>query len=320
MKNIPLGIDVSKAKFDAALITSEGTLHKVFKNQPKGFFALMRWLTDNGVNEVHACLEATGSYSEALATFLYDINQTVSVVNPKRIKAYAASKLSRNKTDKADATLIATFCAEQTPYPWRPIEPATRKLQGLLRRLEALEHMKQQEANRLTEGINDSEVKDSLVAHIAYLEEQQAAILDTVKEHVGQNEALNRQRDLLITIPGIGELTAARLLAELPDMTKLSVRQVVAHAGLSPKQHLSGSSIKGRTRISKAGNAGLRKALYMPAVAAKRYNPIVRELCLRLEKRGKCKMSALGAAMRKLLHLAYGVLKTGKPFDPMYSG
>lgn len=242
------------------------------------------------------------------------------MVNPRRVKAYAASKLSRTKTDKTDAKLIATFCAEQKPPPWRPVAPETRKLQGLLRRLEALQQMKQQETNRLSEGNNDVEVKDSLVAHIAYLSEQLTVLRKVIQEHFTTHETLGAQRDLLVTIPGIGALTAAQLLAGLPDMTRLSVRQVVAHVGLSPRHRDSGSSIRGRVRLSKVGNAVLRKALYMPAVVARRHNPIIRDLCLRLEKRGKCKMSALGAAMRKLLHLAYGVLKTGKPFDPMYSG
>lgn len=312
----PLGIDVSKAKFDAAVITTQGVLHKTFKNQPKGFLALLRWLEDNHVAAVHACMEATGSYSNGLATFLYRSGVAVSVVNPKRIKAYAVSKLSRNKTDKADAKLIANFCAEQKPHTWKPLEPATQKLQGLLRRLDALGQMKNQEMNRFSEGLNDSEVEKSLANHIAFLEAEQKLVLAAIREHVKQHETLKYQQALLITIPGIGELTALKLLAELPNMTQMSVRQVVAHTGLSPRHFESGSSIKGRARLSKAGNAALRKALYMPAISARRHNPYIRNLCQRLESRGKSKMTALGAAMRKLLHLAYGVLKSGKAFDP----
>jgi len=131
---------------------------------------------------------------------------------------------------------------------------------------------------------------------------------------------LRRQRELLDSIPGIAETTAATLLAEITDITQYrSARQVAAYAGLVPRERHSGSSVRGRTRLSKIGNARLRRALYFPAITALRCSPLFQAWAAGLRDRGKCKMSVIGAAMRKLVHLAYGVLKTGKPFDPQWA-
>jgi transposase len=150
------------------------------------------------------------------------------------------------------------------------------------------------------------------------LEEQLKKLKQQHQEHVDKHPQLKEQQDLISSIPGIAELTAARLLAELPELARYpSAKQAVAQVGLNPKQHSSGS-LSAKTRLSKTGKASLRKALYMPAISAKRHNPLVRELAERLRARGKCEMLIVGAAMRKLVHLAYGVLKTGKPFDPLH--
>lgn len=124
---------------------------------------------------------------------------------------------------------------------------------------------------------------------------------------------------LLVTIPGIGKLTAAKLLGEIRNILDFqSARQLAAYAGLTPQNFLSGTSVHKKTRLSKTGNANLRNILYMPAIVAKRYNPIVRSFCERLSCSGLKPMEVIGAAMRKLLHLAYGILKSGRPFDPDY--
>ncbi len=131
---------------------------------------------------------------------------------------------------------------------------------------------------------------------------------------------MRRQSELLDSIPGIAETTAALLLAEITDITQYrSARQIAAYAGLVPRERHSGSSVRGRTRLSKIGNARLRRALYFPAITALRCSPFFQAWAKGLRERGKCKMSVIGAAMRKLIHLAYGVLKTGKPFDPEWA-
>ncbi|HEY0101164.1 MAG TPA: transposase [Pyrinomonadaceae bacterium] len=138
-----------------------------------------------------------------------------------------------------------------------------------------------------------------------------------LRSHLDSHPGLRGQRDLLLSIPGIGETTAPKLLAEIMDVTLYaSAKQLAAFAGLAPRLHESGSSVKRKARLSKTGAPRLRKALYFPAIAAIKYNPYIKDLSERLRARGKCPMQVIGAARRKLIHLAYGVLKSGRPFDP----
>ena len=317
MTTSPLGIDISKRKFDACLVREAGKFrHKVFPNTAAGFAQLSAWLSKHRVEHVHACLEATGTYGEALATHLHDCGHTVSIVNPAAIKAYAQSHLSRAKTDKADATLIAQFCHERRPPAWQPLPAEVRDLQALVRRLGSLLEMRQMEANRLEVAATPA-VTESLAGHLSYLDEEIARTEKMIRSHIDSHPDLRGQRDLLLSIPGIGETTAAKLLSEIMDVTLYaSARQLAAFAGLAPRLHESGSSVKRKARLSKTGAPRLRKALYFPAIAAIKYNPYIKELSERLRARGKCPMQVIGAAMRKLIHLAYGVLKSGRPFDP----
>jgi transposase len=242
------------------------------------------------------------------------------VVNPAAIKAYAQSRLSRTKTDRVDASLIAGFCAERRPPAWRPPAPELRELQALVRRLEALVEMRVAEENRLAAGGAVAAVRASVEEHIAYLSEQIKRTEKLISDHIDSHPGLRRQRELLDSIPGVGEATAAALLAEVPDIKQYrSARQLAAFAGLVPRERQSGSSVRGRVRLSKIGNARLRKALYFPAVTALRCSPFFQAWAEGLRARGKSKMAVIGAAMRKLVHLAYGVLKTGRPFDPEWA-
>lgn len=313
-----IGIDISKLKFDLCLLRDNGKLkHKVFANTAAGFLQLSAWLEKQKVELVHACMEATGTYGEALATYLSDAGHRVSVINPAIIKAYAQSQLSCTKTDKADATLIAQFCAERKPPQWQPLPAEVRDLQALVRRLESLLEMHQMEINRLEAGVSAELVRESLTEHIAFLDEEIKRTTALIRNHIDQHPTLREQRELLVSIPGIGETTAAKLLAEMLDVKLYkSARQLAAFAGLVPHLHESGSSIKRKARLSKTGAAHLRKALYFPAIVAIKHNPSIKALSLRLKERGLSPMQIIGAAMRKLVHLAYGVLKSGKPFDP----
>ena len=317
----PLGLDISKLTFNACLVREGGKLrHKGFPNTAEGFAQLSGWLGKHGTGSVHACLEATGAYGDALAAYLYEQGHTVSVVNPAAIKAYAQSRLSRTKTDRVDAALIAGFCAERRPPAWHPPAPELRELQALVRRLDSLVEMRTMEENRLSSGVAVEAVRESVEGHIGYLAEQIKRTEALIRDHIGRHPGLRRQRELLDTIPGIGETTAAALLAEVPDIKEYrSAREVAAFAGLVPRERQSGSSIRGRVRLSKIGNARLRKALYFPAVTALRCSPFFQAWAEGLRQRGKSKMAVIGAVMRKLIHLAYGVLKTGKPFDPEWA-
>jgi len=312
-----LGIDIAKRTFDAALLQDGRARHHHFLNSAAGFAQLETWLRDHATGPVHAGLEATSRYGDALALFLHQRGVRVSVINPARTHAFAKSELARTKTDKADAALIARFLAAHQPPAWTPPAPEQRQLQDLTRRLEALQAMRQQERNRLELAEPASLLRDSLEAHLRHLEEQLDQLQASCRTHLQAHPPLQPRCRLLQTIPGIGETTALKLLAELPTAQQCPrARQAAAYAGLCPRQRQSGSSVHGKTRLSKTGNARLRKALYLPAVSAMRFNPILREFAQRLLERGKPKMAVVGAVMRKLLHQAYGVLKHNQPFNP----
>jgi transposase len=311
-----LGIDIAKAKFVAALLRPDGQVrHKSCANTFAGFAELAAWLTRQQVTRVHATLEATGTYGDALATWLYDAGHVVSVVNPAIIHAYARTQLARSKTDRLDAELIARFTATQQPPAWTPPAPEIRQLQALVRRLDALQGMRTQELNRRAAGPTVADVRASIEAVVAHLEAQIAQVQQLIRDHLDRYPGLRAQRDLLVTIPGIGEATAAILIADLFDKRYSSARQAAAFAGLVPRLMESGT-LRGRSRLSKIGPGRLRKALYFPAVAALRWNPTIRAVRARLHAAGKPPMVIVGAAMRKLIHLAYGVLKSGRAYEP----
>jgi transposase len=315
-----LGIDVAKLKFNVCLIREDGRLqHRVFANTPAGFTQLSEWLKKNNVIRVHACLEATGTYSDALATYLSDCGQRVSVVNPAATKAYAGAQLSRTKTDRVDAELIARFCLTQKPPLWVPAAPEVRELQALVRRLDALIEMHTMEHNRLSSGVSTAEVRDSIESVIKYLEEQIKRTEKLIRKHIQNHPGLRADRDLLLSIPGLGEATVARLMSEITFHKYESAREVAAFAGLVPRLRESGKSVRGRPRLSKMGTPRIRHSLYFPAITALRCNPAIKAWASGLRERGKCEMQIIGAVMRKLIHLAYGVLKSGKPYDPLHS-
>jgi transposase len=238
-------------------------------------------------------------------------------MNPAAIKAFAASRLSRTKTDRVDAELIARFCLAHQPPPWTPPAAEVRELQALVRRLESLIDMRVAEENRLAAGVTVVAVRSSVEEMIAHLKDQISRTEKLIRKHIDKHPGLKQQRELLDSIPGIAESTAALLLAEVPDIKRYrSARQLAAFAGLVPRDRQSGSSVKGRVRLSKIGNARLRKALYFPAITALRCSPFFQQWAAGMRQRGKSKMSVIGATMRKLIHIAYGVLKSGRPFDP----
>ena len=321
MREAALGIDIANRKFNVCLINPSGKLkHKLFPNTSTGFEHLREWLSKQGVESVHACLEATGTYGEALALFLHQAGHTVSVINPAATKAFAQSRLSRTKTDRVDAELIARFTPAQAPPAWTPLPQEVRELQALVRRLESLIEMRVAEENRLSSGITVDMVRQSVEELLAHLNEQIKRTEELIHTHINNHPGLKQQSQLLDSIPGIAETTAALLLSEITDITQYrSARQVAAYAGLVPRERQSGSSVRGRTRLSKIGNARLRKALYFPAITALRCSPFFQAWAEGLLKRGKSKMSVICAVMRKLLHVAYGVLKSEKPFDPQWA-
>lgn len=317
-----VGIDVSKDKLDVHLLVGSNTDKAQFANDKSGWRSLHNWLGKRSqTDQVHVGLEATGRYGEGVTEWLHQRGYRLSVVNPARIKGYATSRLTRNKTDQVDAALIADFCrAQQADLPlWSPPDPAQRQLQALVRQLDDLDKMRQQERNRLQAGGSASSVLQRIRDHIAFLDAQIEAVKQEIDQHIDQHPDLKQQSDLIASIKGVGKLTAAKLLAEIRNIADFdSPQQLVAFAGLNPRQHRSGSSVSGHSHISKVGCAAIRAALYMPAIVAKNTNPYLRPLVQRLEQRGHCQMSIVVAVMRKLLHLIFGILKSGQPFDPHF--
>jgi len=313
-----LGIDIAKKKFDVALLRDGKFKTKVFENSETGFEILAAWLKHHSIEKVHACMEATGALYEGLATFLHDAGHLVSVTNPYQIKSFGESVLSRTKTDKADARLIARFCEAIHPIAWQPDPPEIRKLQALGRRRDALVSMRTQEINR--EPSANTAVKESIKTVVATLDQQIEQITELIKEHINSNPDLKNKSTLLKSIPGVGDATIEAILSEVNGFENFkSIEQVVAYMGLSPQEKSSGSSVKGKSHICKTGNIRLRKILYMPALVAMQYNPAVRALYERLKAKSKNGLIIACACMKKLIHIMYGVLKHNKPFDPAYN-
>jgi len=313
MSKTVLGIDTAKKTFETLLMFGGKALKKSFSNNRKGFDLLQGWLKSLHIDQVHACLEATGMYSEALAEFLYERGHTVSVINPLRIKSFAMSDLKRNKTDGTDARTIAEFCLAKDPKTWHPLPPEIKQLQALTRRIESLEEMLHIEANRLEQA--SATVKPSLRRMIGNVKKEIKSVERLIKDHIDKHPDLKHQSKLLQTIPGIGEKTARLLLGEVEFREFDSARALAAHAGVTPGKRKSGTSIDW-TRLSKIGNGRIRKALYFPAISAVRYNEVIKQFARRLSQNGKAKMQVICAAMRKLLHIAFGVIKNNQPFNP----
>lgn len=312
-----LGIDLAKLTFDATLLTSNGEQHyHAFPNTPAGFTQLQAWLAQHGIKELHACMEATNIYWEALATFLQAHGSIVSVVNPARIKGYAMATMPRNKTDKLDSAVIASFCNTHRPTAWQPLSEAHQRLRALSRHREDLLQTQLQQQNRLRDT-TDTLVRESLQALLDTIAKQLQAVEQNIKQQLAAQAELRTQLELLTAIVGIGLVTAAKLLAEFADMEQYeSAKAAAADAGLTPAHFESGTAVRRRTRLSKVGKAGIRAALYWPAITAMRRCPAFRAFAERLAARGKPKKVIIGAVMRKLVHIIYGVLKHRTPYDP----
>jgi transposase len=312
-----LGIDLAKLTFDATLRTASGAqYHHTFANTPDGFSHLTAWLAEYGISQFHACMEATNIYWEALASYLHGRDQTVSVVNPARIKGYAQATMQRNKTDKLDSAIIASFCASHHPDAWQPLTTEHKRLRALLRHRDDLLQTQRQHSNRLGDA-TDALVRASLLTLLTAIGNELAALERTISEHLAAHAELQANAKLLSTVVGIGMLTATKILGEFGDLAQYtSAKAAAADAGLTPSHFESGTSVRRRPKLSKMGKAGIRAALYWPAITAMRFCPAMKAFAEQLAKRGKPKKVIIGAVMRKLVHICYGVLKNRTPYDP----
>lgn len=319
MNEQAVGIDVSKRKLDVCLAREGKFKSKVFPNTEDGHAALHAWLQARGLDsDVPICLEATGPYSERVATALADSGWRVSVVNPARVKGFAQSQLTRNKNDRIDAKLLAIFAQRAELEPWLPPSPALRELRALVERLQALIEMRQQERNRLEAMAQSTptSVERMVHEHVAWLDRQIAEIESDIDDHIDGHPELKHDAELIRSIPGIGEKTAARILAYLGDVRRFrSAKAAAAFVGVTPRQRQSGTSIRGRTVLCRAGHGAARRSLYMPGLVALRHNPVIMAMAERLRDKGLAPKAIVGASMRRLVHLIYGVVNSGQPFD-----
>jgi transposase len=316
------GIDVSKDALDACLLGPDGRARPSrFPNAPAGFAALAAWAGRHaGGAAVHYCLEATGPYSVALASHLHAAGRLVSVANPVRVKAHAKACGRGNKTDPADARAIATFARDRRPRPWVPPSPAVRQLQALVRRRDELRRMAAAEKTRLAAPDLTPAARESIARTAEFLAGEADRVQAEAEALVRSDPALAADCGLLETVTGVGRQTATTVLAELPPVEHLpSAQSAAAYCGLAPSEFTSGKTVRKHTRLSKAGNARLRTALYLPTLTAIRFNPVLRAFFDRLVAAGKPRMQAVGACMRKLVMICYGVLKNRAPFDPSWS-
>lgn len=313
-----VGVDVSKAKLDAALLLANDKFRsKVFTNDPRGFAALLLWLKFHAacaLQEVHVCMESTGGYQEELACALSDHDVAVSVVNPLLVKRFAEVNRQRNKTDEADAKTLALFCKVQRPELWQAPSASVRALQALVARLQTLRAMHQAESNRL-ELAHDS-VAGSVRSVIAGLDEEIERVREQIRRTIDDDPDLKQRADLLQTIPGLGDKTIPQLLAYVGDPGRFrSAKALAAYASLTPLIRQSGTSLDRRRGTHPMGHRDLKKALYFPAMVAARYNPLVARFSERLKAQHKPGKVIVVACMHKLLAIVYGVLRSGWPFN-----
>jgi len=314
------GIDVS-AKELVVMVERCGRREgaRNFSNTASGHQQLRDYLAAPG-RPVRVCLEATGLYGLDVALWLErDARFQVMVANPRAVKNFAQALFQRSKNDRLDAGVLLEYAARMPFQAWQPPSRAALQLTAVTRRLQTLTEQATAEnrghalaATAASSTVVVADVKRSLRA----IEKAQARLARAAEKIIADDEPLQRRYQLLRTVPGVGETSALQLLGELVLVpANADVRQWVAYAGLDPREYSSGSSLKKRTRISKVGNRHVRRVLYMPALTAAHHSPVFRAYYQHLLAAGKCKMVALIAVMRKLLHAVFGMFKHNAAFD-----
>lgn len=318
MTALSAGIDMSQLTFLAALRLDEQRFVKEqFSNDMPGFRRFRRWLQRHGAGKVRIAVENTNTYAEALLHWLHAEGHQVFLLNAERLYHYARSLGQRNKTDPADAVTIAKFIAVHEATPWQPPSPEQKTLRSLTRvRYQLVCAATALACQRKTA---DASAREHLDAVLDKIRSQLKAVARAINDHLAAHPILSEQVRRLMTLKGVGLITAATAVAELPPITPQSdPRTICGWAGLTPRRHQSGNG-EWRTTISRKGNAYLRDALYMPALVARRYNPVLRAFANRLKANGKTSRAILGAVAHKMLRIFVGLLKSNTDFDPAWS-
>jgi len=325
MTNV-IGIDISKATLDCAYLRNKEqkkAKRKSCINQGRGFNSLLIWskkISGLAIQDLSFVIEPTGIYHESLVNYLYELGATVLLVNPGKVRKFAEGIGFLSKNDIIDAEVLTRYGYMATKLTvWKPVPKDVRDLQSLLKRLNTLEKELRREKNRqekMQECLEPHPLeKRSIKKSIKRLGEEIKQFKEHIRHHIKETKSLRKGYDLLLTIPGIGEKTAWVVLVILRAKDFSSAPEVASYIGLNPIEKRSGKSEYRKPRLSKAGNSDLRKSLYFPAIVAIRKNPDVKALHDRLRGSGKTEMCAIGAAMRKLIHICFGVLKHQQPYQ-----
>lgn len=338
-----IGIDISKATFDAHWGTEKGKRWQArFSNDAQGLAQFQAWILVHEVSQAHCCLEATGTYSDAVATFCFAQGHRVSLIAPHKMHAFRTSEGILSKTDKIDARLLSCYGEQKRPPAWHPVSAAAGRLKSDLDRLDELKAMHRQETNRLENQRLDAQARQEITDHLSWLDERITKWGSLLEERFAQayhqeQEAMQeplpppspvqeekpqrKQRmqiapiDTLMQVVGIGRLSALRMYAVFATMQELtSSEQVACYFGVVPHPHESGTSVKGKTR-RRGGNQQARNWLYMSALTSKRCDPNMQAWAQQLQERGLCKKAVIVAVMHKLVRILFGLYKTNAPYD-----
>lgn len=320
-----VGIDVSKNTFDVAVylpVKSEALPRDLsdlpkasFNRDPDGVRKFMNWVDELNNSfakkenlapapNIRTVMEATGSYSLELVAWLIAERPESkhAVADPKRVNAFGKSLRMRNKTDRTDAALLARYGAERKPAPYLPQEPEYRALRELVRQRKAIVNMLTSARLQLDEPAEVKEVAQSRQKVVRDIKNALEKIEEAIRKHVDSHASLKKKTKRLESIPGVGFLTAATILAEVGEMARFATsKKLAAYSGVSPRIVESGASVKGRTRMCKEGQPRIRQALYLAALASIRGDNGFARFYKSLVAKGKSKMAAIGAVMRKLL-------------------
>lgn len=315
------GIDVS-AKELVVMVERSARREspRSFPNMAAGHQQLRRYLATAGT-KVRVCLEATGLYGLDVALSLQgDARFEVMVAHPRAVKNFAHAMFQRSQNDRLDAKVLLEYAARMPFQAWQPPSRTALELTAVTRRLQTLTEQATAEKNRghalAATAASSAVVVADLKRSLRTIAKAQARLARAALQIIAGDAGLQRRFQLLRTLPGVGEISALQLLGELVLIpANADVRQWVAYAGLDPREYSSGSSLKKRTRISKVGNRHVRRALYMPALTAAHHSPVCGAYYQHLVAAGKCKMVALVAVMRKLLHAIFGMFKHDAVFD-----
>lgn len=321
MKTV-IGIDISKNFVDAAFLFPDGqcAVHHFDSNNAKTASEILNTI---GMlpKELNIVIECTGTYHLNLALAFYKAGCEVYTINPLSAKRYGQMKQLRAKTDRLDAKTIAEFGQTQNLRAWKPLPPQQEQLKQIVKALEDIKKLKTTISNRLEALSKNPEqnacVRDSLEETLMLFQKQ---IQSLQKEAVRLAQSVNqRTYSLLQSIPGVGPILASALIAQFGNFEDFSnANAVVASVGLNPAPYSSGSSVRGRSSISKRGHGYLRRILYMAALSAAKSNPMCQALYIRLLERHPSKKKALIAVAHKLLRQAYGIVKSDRPFETQY--